>query len=99
MADLRYVTGGTDGWLNVKREPAQNIIALPGTLKVDVTSNKNGRDYFTALEGIRTEKYMPSLMISTRFLLVFTIFKYLISRMMAASDILHNRRLPKIGFI
>lgn len=30
MADLRYITGGTDGWLNVKREPAQNIIALPG---------------------------------------------------------------------
>ncbi|HDF2341562.1 TPA: hypothetical protein PC598_004368 [Morganella morganii] len=56
MADIRYITGGADGWLNVKREPAQNIIALPGTLKVDVTSNKNGRDYFTASEGVEKGK-------------------------------------------
>ncbi|KJF75818.1 hypothetical protein UA45_21755 [Morganella morganii] len=136
MADIRYITGGADGWLNVKREPAQNIIALPGTLKVDVTSNKNGRDYFTASEGVEkgktsllkrgiyhgsaritdqphhsvflfqmkywnilTGKYMPSPMISTQSPLVFTIFKYLISRMMAVWDIPYNHRLPKIGFI
>jgi hypothetical protein len=52
MSDSRYIAGGMDGWLNVKREPSGVIIALPAFLAVEVTSSRDGRDYFTAQEGI-----------------------------------------------
>jgi len=52
MSDNRYVIGGTDGWLNVKREPSGAIVALPEFIKVEVTSTQNGRDYFIVQEGV-----------------------------------------------
>lgn len=58
MAEKKYVVGGMDGWLNVKREPSGEIIALPEYLRVEMTSSANGRDYFTVLEGPeRTKKF------------------------------------------
>ncbi len=56
MAEKHYVVGGHDGWLNVKREPSGAIVALPGFLQVDVSESKNGRDHFTALEGVESGK-------------------------------------------
>jgi hypothetical protein len=56
MAEKRYVVGGTDGWLNVKREPSAVIIAVPEYLQVEVTKSENGRDYFTVLEGVECGK-------------------------------------------
>jgi hypothetical protein len=52
MPDTRYLVGGSDGWLRVKREPSGAIISLPEFLRVDMTSNSAGRDHFTVLEGI-----------------------------------------------
>lgn len=51
MADKRYLVGGGDGWLNIKREPSGAIIAAPEYLQVELTSSSAGRDYFTATEG------------------------------------------------
>lgn len=54
----KYIVGGGDGWLNVKRDPSGEIIALPEYLKVELTSIANGREYFTVLEGPeRTKKF------------------------------------------
>ncbi len=52
MSDSRYVAAGTDGWLNVKREPSGTIVALAEFTKVGVTSSQNGRDYFVVQEGV-----------------------------------------------
>ena len=53
MADKRYVApASSDGWLLVKPEPFGVNVALPEYLAVEVTSSKNGREYFTALEGV-----------------------------------------------
>jgi hypothetical protein len=53
MPDKRYVAAASsDGWLLVKPEPFGVNIALPEYLAVDVTSSNNGRDHFTALEGV-----------------------------------------------
>jgi hypothetical protein len=52
MPDSKYLVGGSDGWLRVKREPGGAIVSLPEFLRVDVTSSSAGRDHFTALEGI-----------------------------------------------
>jgi hypothetical protein len=57
MSYNRYVVAGTDGWLNVKREPSGEIIALPEFLKVNVTSTQNGRDYFVVHEGVERGKH------------------------------------------
>ena len=51
MSEKRYVIGGRDGWLKVKREPIGQVIALPEYLLVEFSYNKNGRDYFKVLEG------------------------------------------------
>jgi hypothetical protein len=52
MVEKRYTIGGTDGWLNVKREPSGVVIAVPEHLQVEYGSTNNGRDYFTILEGV-----------------------------------------------
>ncbi|MCR5884017.1 hypothetical protein LRS03_14615 [Rhizobacter sp. J219] len=52
MSDNRYVVGGMDGWLKVKREPSGVVVALPEFTKVDVTSSQNGRDHFIVQEGV-----------------------------------------------
>lgn len=52
MAERYYVVGGTDGWLNVKREPSGVLVALPGFLQVNRDSEANGRELFTVLEGV-----------------------------------------------
>ena len=51
MSGNRYVAGGMDGWLNVKREPSGAIVALPELIKVNVTSSQDDRDYFVVQEG------------------------------------------------
>ena len=51
MPEYRYVVGGNDGWLTVLREPSKTRVSLPTTLKVELTSNKDGRDYFEVSEG------------------------------------------------
>lgn len=51
MSEKRHIVGGADGWLNVKREPTGEIVALPEYLHVEVSQCKDGRDYFKALEG------------------------------------------------
>ena len=51
MPEYRYVVGGNDGWLTVLREPSKTRVSLPTTLKVELTSNKDGRDYFKVSEG------------------------------------------------
>jgi len=51
MAEKRHVIGGNDGWLNVKREPGGSIVALPEYLQVEFSHNRDGRDFFKALEG------------------------------------------------
>lgn len=56
MPEDRYVVGGKDGWLNVKREPSGNIIALPEFVKVRFNSSEAGRDYFTVLEGVELNR-------------------------------------------
>ena len=56
MAERRYTVGSKEGWLNIKREPGGQIIAVPGFLQVQVTSAKDGRDYFMAMEGVEKGK-------------------------------------------
>lgn len=56
MAEKRYVVGGHDGWLNVKREPTGSTVALPEFLRVEFSEAKNGRDYFMVLEGVERGK-------------------------------------------
>lgn len=51
MSDKRHVIGGFDGWLNVKREPTGQVIALPEYLQVEFGHAKDGRDFFQVLEG------------------------------------------------
>lgn len=58
MAEKCYTVGGRDGWLKIKPEPAGMDIAVPEYLQVERTTSKNGRDYFTVLEGVaRGKKY------------------------------------------
>jgi len=56
LSDKRYVVGGADGWLNVKRERSGEIIGLPEYLQVEARSSENDRDYFTVLEGVEKNK-------------------------------------------
>lgn len=56
MPEKRYVVGGHDGWLNVKREPSGVIVAIPEYLQVELIESKNGRDSFTILEGVERGK-------------------------------------------
>ena len=56
MAEKRYVVGGHDGWLKVKREPSGSVIAVPEYLQVELTASKDGRDSFTILEGVERGK-------------------------------------------
>ncbi len=44
------------GWLTVRLEPNQKLIQLPFTLKVQWDDTKEGRDYFTILEGVHKGK-------------------------------------------
>ncbi len=52
MGEKRYTSAGTDGWLNVKREPSGAIIALPEHIATELESSANGRDFFIVKEGI-----------------------------------------------
>jgi hypothetical protein len=51
MSDERYVRGGTDGWLRVRREPPGVIVSLPEYLKARVSGSAAARDQFVVLEG------------------------------------------------
>ncbi len=52
MSEKRYVIGGNDGWLRVRRESNDEIISLPEYLRVEFKLNRGGRDHFVALEGV-----------------------------------------------
>lgn len=52
MAERRYTSAGTDGWLNVRREPSGIIIALPEHIATELESSSNGRDHFIVKEGV-----------------------------------------------
>lgn len=56
MSNQRYVVGGSDGWLNVKREPSGMVIAIPEYLKVELMNTQpdqdNQREYFVVKEGV-----------------------------------------------
>ena len=56
MSEKRYIVGGRDGWLNIKRELSGIIIAVPEYLQVELITTKDGRDYFTILEGVERGK-------------------------------------------
>ena len=56
MAETHYIIGGADGWLNIKREPSGQIVAVPEFLQVELTVSRDGRDYFTVLEGVERNK-------------------------------------------
>jgi hypothetical protein len=56
MSEKRYISGGSNGWLNVKREPSGQVIALPEYLAVEFLHNKNGRDHFKVSEGVESGK-------------------------------------------
>jgi hypothetical protein len=52
VAERRFVVGGSDGWLQVRRDPGDQRLALPAYLAVEMSRSAAGRDYFTALEGV-----------------------------------------------
>ncbi len=52
MAVEKHIIGGSDGWLNVRREPEGALIALPEYLLVEYEATHVGRDYFKVLEGV-----------------------------------------------
>ena len=56
MSEKRYIVGGRDGWLNIKRELSGIIIAVPEYLQVELITTKDDRDYFTILEGAERGK-------------------------------------------
>ncbi|WP_156136145.1 hypothetical protein [Delftia sp. ZNC0008] len=56
MPKKRYVTGGSDGWLRVKRDPTGEIISIPEHLQIDLTTSSGGRDYFTITKGVHRNK-------------------------------------------
>jgi hypothetical protein len=49
---IAYIPDVNGGWLLVVLEPSKEIVSLPFTLKVQLDYNKDGRDYFTILEGV-----------------------------------------------
>ncbi|CAM3817191.1 hypothetical protein [Paracidovorax anthurii] len=56
MSNIRYVVGGSDGWLNAKREGSGAIIALPEMLQVEFHASADSRDQFTVQEGVERGK-------------------------------------------
>ncbi len=53
---MAHVVGGRSGWLRTKLEPSGIEVSLPEYLKVDITESKDGREYFTILEGVHKGK-------------------------------------------
>jgi hypothetical protein len=51
MPDIGYIAGGADGWLNVKREPDGQVVAVPQYLSVEIGENRRGREHFVVREG------------------------------------------------
>jgi len=51
-----HIKGDSKGWLLVLREPSKQKLSLVEYTLVDVTQSKNGRDYFTVLEGPYKDK-------------------------------------------
>ncbi|HSW04169.1 hypothetical protein [Aquabacterium sp.] len=51
MPDIGYIAGAADGWLNIRREPGAAVVAVPQYLSVDITENRQGREYFSVREG------------------------------------------------
>ncbi len=56
MSVKRYAVGGTDGWLNIKREPSGTVVAIPEYLRVDHERASEGRDHFRPTEGVERGK-------------------------------------------
>ena len=56
MPEKRYMVGGADGWLNVKREPSGVVVAIPEYTQAELDDTENGRDHFKVLEGVERGK-------------------------------------------
>lgn len=52
MSDIGYIAGGSNGWLNIKKEPAGSVVAVPQFLSVEIGENRAGREYFSPREGV-----------------------------------------------
>jgi len=53
---IAYIPDEDGGWLVVVLEPTKERVSLPYTLKVQIDERKEGRDYFTILEGVHKGK-------------------------------------------
>jgi hypothetical protein len=53
---IAYIPDVGGGWLLVLLELSKEIVALPFTLKVQLDYSRDGRDYFTILEGVHKGK-------------------------------------------
>ena len=49
---MSHISAHDTGWLTVLFEPSKEKVSLPHSLQVEVTKSKDGRDFFTILEGI-----------------------------------------------
>ena len=49
---IAYIPDVDGGWLLVVLEPYREKVSLPFTLKVQLDERRDGRDYFTILEGV-----------------------------------------------
>lgn len=56
MAEKRYTTGDSQGWLKVKLEPSNEIVSLVEFLQVEFLNRTGGRDHFKILEGVYKDK-------------------------------------------
>lgn len=56
MGSKRNIIGGNDGWLRIKTEPRAEIVSVPGHLQIELSATRDGRDFFTVLEGVHKGK-------------------------------------------
>ena len=49
---MSHISASSSGWMRVKLEPSKTEVSLPHSLQVDIEESKDGRDFFTILEGI-----------------------------------------------
>ena len=52
MAETRFVVGGPDGWLRVRKDLGGEVVSIAEYTKVQLTAQRSGRDHFTPIEGV-----------------------------------------------
>ncbi len=53
---MSHISASSSGWMRVKFEPSKIEVSLPHSLQVETTNSKDGRDFFTILEGVHKGK-------------------------------------------